>query len=175
MEKCLVWASNEMRQLLTLYLQKVLSYEIKICIENEHSEHMQDACRLTTLRVPWQSFNPSQTSNVLGLLVGWWYIISGQKLHCPGPLNGSTLLALSQYFRSCMHSTHLSSKHTVLFLALLLRKKVGDILSIALLWKQHQIGVSRCGLSGQHQFQAKCHIQHGVVGENDRTWWQLIS
>ncbi len=81
MKKCLAWASNEMRQLLTLCLQKVLGYEIKICAENvhEHSEHVRDVCGLTTLHVSQRSFGPSQTSNLLGLLIRWRYIISGQN------------------------------------------------------------------------------------------------
>ncbi len=52
MKKCLVWASNEMRQSLTLHLQKVLGYEIEICMEKEHSKRVQDECGLTTLCVP---------------------------------------------------------------------------------------------------------------------------
>ncbi len=46
--------------------------------ENEHSERVRDACGLTTLRVPRRSFDPSQTSNLLGLLVGWRYVVSDQ-------------------------------------------------------------------------------------------------
>ncbi len=138
MKKCLVWASNEMRQSLTLHLQKVLGYEIEICMEKEHSKCVQDECGLTTLCFPRRSFDPSQMSNLLGLLVGMVICRLWPKPHCLGPLDGSALLALSQYFRSCMHSMHLSSKHTVLFL--LPRKNIGDILSIAFLWKQCQIG-----------------------------------
>ncbi len=122
--------------------------QTEICEENEHSECMWDMCGLTTLCVPWRSFDPSQMSNLLGLLIGMVICCLWPKPHHLGPLDGSTLLTLSQYFRLCMHSTRLLSKCTVLFL--LLKKKIGNILSIALLWKQHQIEVSRCALFGQH-------------------------
>ncbi len=78
-KKCLAWGSNRMRQSLTSCLRKVLGYEIEIYEENEHSERVRDACGLITLRVPRRSSDPSQTFNVLGLLVGWRYVVSGQN------------------------------------------------------------------------------------------------
>ncbi len=38
--KWLAWASNDMKQSLTSCLRKVVGYEIEICADNEHPEHV---------------------------------------------------------------------------------------------------------------------------------------